>query len=964
MPPASEPDEAPTSVCTPAADRAFRVRLLLLAALALAFRLLQVHFIVSALGTAQIHDAAYYHDLALKMLRRHTVPGLGSEVAFANLGYAHVLTWLYAILPSPTFVLVFQAALGALTTVLTGLAGRDLFRRREIGLWAAGLYACYAPSIFYDGLLLIPSLSALLSAALVWLLCRARGRRSWRFGALAGLGIGLAAILRMSQLLLLPFALVALYRLGPRPQWPLRRLALLLALCGGTGLAIVPIVLGQRIATGAWVPVTANGGMNYWIGNHRGAAGRYTEAPFLDISRGGDFRHTMVVERDGFLAEARRRSGDLSLSLAQSSAFWWRQAWREIAQAPVAWLGVMVRKLRMTANTYELRTNASIDLIETVSPVVRWDPLRFGALLVLAALGAAHLAGRRYVRARWLSLTLIAPPFLTCLLFFVSGEYRHPAAPGLALLAGFALYRIRQRGRAGAILRLLGPLPRCLTMALVAVAAFFPIARLGPAQDRKAYAEYLAMPSSDGRPPTLERYALARRLLARHGDSSEDRILAAEAMLLVESNRAIQFRDRDAALRLIQVASWLWQQELEPTAELPATTVDRIRSNLVRRTVQLCRQRWVAQWADIAQDLALLGCHSWQEARPLLDRRMLPEAESFLDSAKDKAPRSAEVLTYYAELEWLRGKDATPWLLRGLRARPKLAAPALLAADYALAQGDVGEARRYAQEALQREPGNRLAQDLVLRLLRPPAELGAAFPRASTRREGVPPSALLARSRARALLYEGQDDEAIAVLQAAVKQGPYDEGLHYALGNLMVERASPAATVAFFSSEAARDEKPQASHYFKALGHEGMGDFEGAVSELRRALALDPAHELSQRQWGLLLERQGKLQPALVHLREATRIHPEYRPALLDAARVAERLGRPAEAAQLRERARGADPNTPRRFFYWAKYLHEHGRDAGALQELARGLAEVPNDTQAIELRQAIRGSSGSAFAP
>jgi tetratricopeptide (TPR) repeat protein len=929
-----------------------------LAALGLVLRLLHVRSICGALGTAQIHDAAYYHDVALMMLGHQKLPGLETKIPFANLGYAYVLKWLYAVLPSPTFVLVLQAMLGAMTVVLTGLAGRDIFHRREIGLWAAGLYACYVPSIFYDGMLLIPSLSAFLSASLAWLLCRTLRRRSWRFGVLAGLAIGLAAILRMSQLLLLPFALLTLHRLGGNRHRPRLRPRLMLALFLGTAFAIAPIVLHQRIETGAWVPVTSNGGMNFWIGNHRGATGHYAEAPFLQASRGGDFRHTVVVERDGFLAEARRRSGDPTLSLAQSSGFWWRETWREIAAAPAAWLAVMLRKLWLTTNNYEVRTNASIDLIETIAPVLRWNPLGFGVLVLLAAFGTAHLCGRRYLRARWMSLALIAPPWLTCIVFFLSGEYRHPAAPALAILAGFALYRIHLAANPKALVRLLAPLPRCMAIVLVAVAAFFPASRIGPAKDRKAYAESLAMPSPDGRPPTFERYAMARRLLSRHGESPEDRLLSSEAMLLVESNQAIQFQDRDAAERLVQVASELWKQDLASTPELPATAVDRIRRNLVRRVVQLCRQRFVAQWAGLSQDLLLLGCHSWQEVRSLLDRRMLADAQALLDKARDKAPHSVEVLAYRGELEWLRGNDAMPWLTRSLRGYPKVALPALLAAKYALAEGDVGNALRYAQEALQREPTNRSAQELTLRLAQgqtsaPSVPLPGEGPEQSPRHEDVPPSAQLARSRARALLRDGNYDQAVTVLQAAVRQGPYDEGLHYALGNLMVEHASPEATVAFFSSEAARDEKPQTSHYFMALGRERMGDPDGAVAELRRALAIDPAHEMSQRQWGLLLERQGKLQPALEHLLEATRIHPEYRPALLDAARLAERLGRPVEGADLRERARVAEPSTPRRFLYWARYLHEHGRETDALQELAR-LQEFPDDVEALELRRVI----------
>jgi hypothetical protein len=74
---------------------------------------------------------------------------------------------------------------------------------------------------------------------------------------LAGLAVGLSAVLRMSQLLLLPFALTALHRLGGDKRRPWHRARLPFALLFGVAIAIVPIVLRQHGETGDWVPVAA-----------------------------------------------------------------------------------------------------------------------------------------------------------------------------------------------------------------------------------------------------------------------------------------------------------------------------------------------------------------------------------------------------------------------------------------------------------------------------------------------------------------------------------------------------------------------------------------------------------------------------------------------------------------------------------------------------------------------------------
>ena len=219
-----------------------------------------------------------------------------------------------------------------------------------------------------------------------------------------------------------------------------------------------------------------------------------------------------------------------------------------------------------------------------------------------------------------------------------------------------------------------------------------------------------------------------------------------------------------------------------------------------------------------------------------------------------------------------------------------------------------------------------------------------------------------AMGEARRLEASGHAPEAVALLQNAVEQGPYDENLHYFLGDMMERHAPADAMLQFFAAEAGRDQKPQTSHYFQAVALERLGRAAGAIDELKRALEIDPAHEMSQRRWGLLLEHQGDDQQALSHLLEATKIHPEFRAALEDAGRVAERLGRRDEAAELRRRAQAANPGTVRQFLYWARYLHDHRRDDAAWAETDRMLAVRPNDPETLALRHVIRPSTAAAL--
>lgn len=372
------------------------------------------------------------------------------------------------------------------------------------------------------------------------------------------------------------------------------------------------------------------------------------------------------------------------------------------------------RKLGAAVNNYEPRTNASFDLVTKVSPLLALDPIRFGPILLLAVYGPMLQSRARHLRAHLLFGAIVSVPLLTCIGFFVSGEYRHPALPALAYFAAVAVERIWRAAKSPKRECLFSPPFGLWIVPAMAIAIFAPTHGSGHAQDRKAYAEALAMPGSDQTRPTRESYALARRLLAQHDESVEDSVLATEALLLVESNEAIQFKDKSSGERLISTARRLWKTDLVPGRQLGVSVVERIRRNLVRRVARLCSQPFVEDWTDLHEALTLLGCGNWQEARFLLEQGQLAECQQFLDKALEYAPASVEVMAYKGLFAWRQHTDGTPWLEASLNGYPRIALPAVFLGHGALARGDVASAKRYAEEALRREPGNREAQQLAV----------------------------------------------------------------------------------------------------------------------------------------------------------------------------------------------------------------------------------------------------------
>ncbi len=190
----------------------------------------------------------------------------------------------------------------------------------------------------------------------------------------------------------------------------------------------------------------------------------------------------------------------------------------------------------------------------------------------------------------------------------------------------------------------------------------------------------------------------------------------------------------------------------------------------------------------------------------------------------------------------------------------------------------------------------------------------------------------------------------IATLEEAIRVGPYDENLHYNLGSWMEARATPDSMIRYWSEELKRDPKPQTAYYYWAAGLERSGDEAGALGKLAQALQVDPAHELSELRCGQILARQRKTKEALSHCLAAIDIFPEFAAAHELCANLYKELGRTKDAERETTLAATSNSHSPRRFFYWGRYLAKKGRNEAAAAELRRALEQNPNDTEARAL--------------
>ncbi len=400
-------------------------------------------------------DARFYDRTAWAMLSGRSIEG----AYFMSPLYSWFLAGLYRLFGRDLLLVrLAQSILGAGTAVLTYTLARRVFDRR-VGVIAGLIAASYGAFIFYDGSVLMTPLLVFLSVAALVLLVEGEARERWLYVALSGATFGLAAIGRASALVFVPVAAVWLLTrrpssergtTSPRPVLRPSRLALLLLL--GAVVVIAPVTVRNYAASGDFVPITSNGGLNFYIGNSEIATGGYEKPEGLDI----------IEDPDGEqLAEA---ATGRELSASEVSSYWYDRATEYISAHPEEWAALLVRKLVFAMSSYELPQLENYYFQKRYSPLLTAPLPGFAAVAPLGLVGLA-LAWRRR-RAR-LMVYFVATYVFSIVVFFVVSRYRLPVVPALIAGASYAVMWFVERWRKREWRRLTVPVVAVVALAVL-----------------------------------------------------------------------------------------------------------------------------------------------------------------------------------------------------------------------------------------------------------------------------------------------------------------------------------------------------------------------------------------------------------------------------------------------------------------------------------------------------------------
>lgn len=507
-----------------------RVRIYLSAAAVVYVVFFGLTFLADPLGQAPVLDAR--ENLAWAQLIREG--GLPEDPLYRALLYPLVLSWFPAA-SLPAAASVFGLMLHLCSAVLVGLIARRLWRY-DTAAWLAGLlYAVYPVALYFAGQVLDITLATTLFLGGVYLLLNRRGAtcdaragsvpgprrasllrqaqslrqvtplRGYAVPLVGGILGGLAVLARPNFLpAVLCFPVVLLFAKS-RP-WK----ASLSVACGIALMLALQGLVNLRLS-GEFRLLPWQGAYNLYAANREGANGKYytQRLAFDDVPAGAN---TTRMESEIYYRYATKDEAPMTVDAM--NAFWRKKLVESIAEDPARWLGLMARKSFYVFNNWEQYNNLTYAYHKARWPLLAWNPLGWGVLLLVACAGLV-VGYRESSRTAFYGLALLGLAHAAgLLLFFVSARFRLPLAPLLCVAAGGCAFWPQHA---------FSPRQKGYLLAGLAGLALLSFGNWFHAKDRATYIqdELLLAVASSQAGEDAQALDLARAVLAREPDRAE-----------------------------------------------------------------------------------------------------------------------------------------------------------------------------------------------------------------------------------------------------------------------------------------------------------------------------------------------------------------------------------------------------------------------------------------------------------
>lgn len=375
------------------------------------------------LGQIPMLDGAENINLA-EMIHNSTLP---VEPFYRAMLYPWLLSLFFYIGADIDTLIAVASILGiffhVINAALTGWLAHKVWKTEKALLAGTLLYGLYPVAVYFsaDPLDIVPALTFTLLSLCLYVHSSETG--SNRFMALSSLSLVIGFFMRPNVLPLAALYLISLFSKQLRKSAIYALLILAAGLCTG---GLVNYWHSGQFRIMPW-----QGPFTFYIANaSKNANGKY-------------FTQTVYIpEREHWQNPARLESEALYLqntnkfkinSIDEFNNYWKQLTREKIAANPVKWLKLTARKAYYYFHNFEQYNNKTYSFHKSLSPVLRYNPLGWGLLLILAVLALAgnRLPGRNGKTVIFAFLIMAA----STIIFLVSGRFRLLSVPMLIAIA-------------------------------------------------------------------------------------------------------------------------------------------------------------------------------------------------------------------------------------------------------------------------------------------------------------------------------------------------------------------------------------------------------------------------------------------------------------------------------------------------------------------------------------------------
>lgn len=355
---------------------------------------------------------------------------------------------------SLVFTQIIQLALGCLTIGLIYKIGYKI-TNKFAAVCASLIYLAYPLSTYFEGELLLDSLFILLSILSYYFYLKSNDANS---SILTGLFFGLAAITRPTMLVFLPIIIFGYLRRAHKEKIKRLNLKPLFAFIILCVITIAPVTLVNYFTSGQFIPISYQGGINFYIGNNPEADGVSAVLP--------PFGREWTLDDADYTA---RVETGREIKYSEQSVYWFGKGFDYLISQPMKFAKLYSQKVLLFFSGREISNNIPLSMTVYNNKVLSIFPMQLIFILGLAIIPLFFKKSRQIMKPLYILILIYG---LAISFFFISSRFRMPVVPILCIVGGFGISFVYDNLRNGKLIQ------RSITSIVASVALILILSNL------------------------------------------------------------------------------------------------------------------------------------------------------------------------------------------------------------------------------------------------------------------------------------------------------------------------------------------------------------------------------------------------------------------------------------------------------------------------------------------------------